>query len=437
MCNDQATSKTLMTSKLAPLILLAAFAQGGAETAIAEQLTISCGRFPAEHELCRNAAERWAEARGHEVRVLAAPALSDERLALYQELLAVGAQRLDVLEIDFVWPGMLAPHLADLRPYLAEDEVEADFFPSLITNNSIDGRLVALPWFLDLGLLYYRRDLLEAAGLEVPQTWRQLADAAVILQDGQRASGDSRFWGFIWQGWRYEGLTCNAIEWLTSWGGGTVIAANGRVTVDNPDARFALQRAGDWIEIISPQSVLASTESETLQQFAAGNAAFMRHWPYAWEELNAEDSRVRGKVGVALLPKGGVGGVHAATLGGWQLAVSKYSAHPELAADLVRYLTSSEVQRERALEGGYIPSRPALIGLPELRQQQPYLGLLESKDLALVARPSAITGAQYLRVSKLFQDSVHAILSGAIDAETALAVLTEELELLNEAGSFR
>lgn len=426
--------------------MLAALAQGGADSVIAEQLTISCGRFPAEHEFCRNAAERWAEARGHEVRVLAAPALSDERLALYQELLEVGAQRLDVMEIDIVWPGKLAPHLADLRPYLAAEageeaedakSGEAAFFPSLIANNSIDGRLVALPWFLDLGLLYYRRDLLEAAGLEVPQTWRQLADAAVILQDGQRAYGDSRFWGFIWQGWRYEGLTCNAIEWLASWGGGTLIAANGRITVDNPDARFALQRASDWIEIISPHAVLTSTETETLEQFAAGNAAFMRHWPYAWEELNAEDSRVRGKVGVALLPKGGAQGVHAATLGGWQLAVSKYSAHPELAVDLVRYLTSSEVQRERALEGGYIPSRPALLGLSELRQQQPYLGLLESADLTLVARPSTVTGAQYTRVSELFQNSVHAILSGATTAETALALLAEELELLSEAGSFR
>jgi trehalose/maltose transport system substrate-binding protein len=418
-----------MNTKLLSSLFLAVLLSGTAGAALAERLTISCGRFPAEHALCREASERWAEARGHEVRVLAAPALAEERLAVYRELLAVEARRLDVLEIDIVWPGMLAEHLIDLRPYLEQQEEQA-FFPSLIANNSIHGRLVALPWFMDLGLLFYRRDLLEAAGLDVPRTWRQLGDAAVIIQDGKRANGDSRFWGFVWQGWRYEGLTCNAMEWLASWGGGSVVEPDGRVSVDNPHARFALQRVGDWIDIISPSAVLTQTERESLRQFAAGNAAFMRNWPYAWAELSADDSSVRGKVGVALLPKGGVRGVHPATLGGWQLAVSKHSEHPELAADLVRYLTGSEIQRERALRGGYIPSRPALAAEPALRELHPYLALIDREDLALVARPSSVAGARYETLSELFQVTVQDILAGSADAETALSALADDLQRL-------
>jgi trehalose/maltose transport system substrate-binding protein len=401
--------------------------------AAAERLTISCGRFPAEHSLCREAARQWAEANGHEVRMVAPPAVADDRLALYEELLGVGARQLDVLEIDVVWPGLLAEHLLDLGPALGEESDR--FFPSLIANNTVDGRLVALPWFLDLGLLFYRRDLLQAAGLAVPDTWRQLEDAAVILQDTHRAKGDRRFWGFIWQGWSYEGLTCNVMEWLGSWGGGRIVNAAGKVTVDNPRAEYALKRAGDWLGIISPPSVLMQTERESLDQFMNGQAAFMRNWPYVWAELNAPQSPMHGKVGVALLPRGRLDDPHPATLGGWQLAVSRYSEHPQLAADLVRYLTSPEVQRKRLLAGGYIPTRPALLEEPALRETEPFLELLTRPDLALVARPSTVTGADYAAVSKRAQRAVFRMLDDQASVEAALPALAADLEQLSEEGS--
>jgi trehalose/maltose transport system substrate-binding protein len=412
------------------LALLLALCSG---IAAAERLTIACGRFPAEHDLCRASAEQWAQANGHEVRVLAPPTLTDDRLPLYEELLGVRARRLDVLEIDVVWPGLLADHLADLSPAVGEEA--AAFFPALIANNTVGGRLVALPWFLDVGLLYYRRDLLEAAGLSLPDTWDELENAAVILQDSRRAHGDRRFWGFLWQGWRYEGLTCNVMEWLGSWGGGQIVDATGRVTIDNPRAEYALQRAGDWLGIISPESVLVQTERETLDQFINGHAAFMRNWPYAWAELNAPQSPVRGKVGVTLLPRGSADHPHAGTLGGWQLAVSRYSEHPELATDLVRHLTSAAVQRERALAAGHIPTRPALLEEPTLRDGQPFLGLLTRPDLVLVARPSTVTGADYATVSKRLQRAVFRMLDEQADVETVIPELAAELDQLSHGGT--
>jgi trehalose/maltose transport system substrate-binding protein len=403
--------------------------------AAGERLTIACGRFASEYTLCREAAQQWAEATGHEVRLLAPPEAADDRLALFQELLGVRARQLDVLEIDIVWPGMLGEHLLDLGPELGT-AVE-DFEPALITNNTVRGRLVALPWFLDLGLLFYRRDLLEAAGLAVPETWAGLEDAATVLQDGRRAHGDNRFWGYIWQGWTYEGLTCNVMEWLGSWGGGQIISRTGRVTIDNPHAAYALKRAADWLGIISPEAVLVQTEPESLAQFRAGHAAFMRNWPYAWAELNAPQSPVRGKVGVALLPRGGGDHPHAATLGGWQLAVSRYSEHPALALDLVRHLTSAAVQRERALTGSYIPTRPALLQDPELLDAEPYLALLTRPELALVARPSTPVGDAYATVSKLVQRAVFRILDEQAKVETTLPALSAELDQLGRAGVAR
>jgi trehalose/maltose transport system substrate-binding protein len=305
----------------------------------------------------------------------------------------------------------------------------------LIANDTVDGRLVALPWFLDLGLLYYRKDLLDAAGIRVPTTWPALEDAATRLQDPERGGGNPRFWGFLWQGRPAESLTCNALEWIASWRGGAIVAPSGRVTVDNPRAAYALERASRWLGLISPSSVLADSEAQTLAQFAGGNAAFMRHWPYVWQTLNAADAPLRGRVGVAPLPRGGLQGEHAATIGGWQLAVPASSRNPRLAADLIRYLVSAEVQRERAVTAGYIPSRPALLKDPAVLAATPYMATAADKRLTLVARPATVTGVWYPEVSARVQRAVFAVLAGREDADAALAALARGLNLLSQRGT--
>jgi trehalose/maltose transport system substrate-binding protein len=397
-------------------------------------LTISCGRFPAEVTLCREAAADWAEASGNRVRVLAAPEQSQRRLGLYEELLGVRTERLDVLEIDIVWTGGLAGHLLDLRPYL--DGEERAFLPALIENDTVAGRLVALPWFVDLGLLFYRKDLLAAAEVPVPATWSTLEDAASRIQDSRRGSGDERFWGYLWQGRRGEGLTCNVVEWIASWGGGAGVERDGRVSVDNPRAAYALARAARWLRLISPESVLADAEAETLDRFGAGNAVFMRHWPYAWEVLQDAESAVRGRVGVALLPKGGAEGQHAAAVGGWQLAVSRYSRHPEQAVDLVRHLTSAAVQRVRAVEYGYVPSRRALLSDEAVLAAAPYMGFLApGSGITLASRPSTATGSWYPEVSRLIQDAALQVLLAGGDSDSAVRTLADALDLLSQNGT--
>jgi trehalose/maltose transport system substrate-binding protein len=417
------------------VLLVAAFwlpPAGAADAPV--ELTISCGRFPAEVGLCREAAMDWAEASGHRVRVLSAPESPDQRLGLYQELLGVRTDRIDVLEIDIVWAGGLADHLLDLRPYL--DGEEQSFLAALIDTDTVDGRLAALPWFVDLGLLFYRQDLLVAAEVPVPVTWSGLEYAATRIQDSRRGSGDDRFWGWLWQGRPGEGLTCNAVEWIASWRGGAVVERDGRVSVDNPRASFALARAARWLRLISPESVLADAEAETLDRFAAGNAAFMRHWPYAWEVLQAPGSAVRGRVGVAMLPRGGSGGRHAAAVGGWQLAVSRYSRHPEQAVDLVRHLTSAAVQRARAVEHGYLPTRRALLSDEEVLAAAPYMRFLApGSGITLASRPSTVTGSWYPEVSRLIQNAALHVLMAGGDPDTAVRRLADALDLLSQNGT--
>ena len=241
-----------------------------------------------------------------------------------------------MFQIDVIWPGILAPHFIDLSAHVPQEEVDLHF-TAIIENNTVEGALVAMPWFTDAGVLYFRSDLLELYGQEVPETWAELADAAAVIQEGERAGGNENFWGFVFQASAYEGLTCDALEWIDAYGGGQIIGDDGRPTIHNDSAVAALEEAASWIGTITPQGVLNYTEEESRGVFQAGNAAFMRNWPYAWALAQSDDSPIRGNVGVVALPRGeGENATNTGTLGGWQLAVSRYSAHPEIAADLVR-----------------------------------------------------------------------------------------------------
>lgn len=415
-------------------LALAALASLAVPPALAAELSVVCGRNPIEHRLCREAAEEWGAANGHQVRVAAAPGESKTRLAAFEELLEVGSPELDVLEIDVVWPALLAAHLQDLAAPLGADL--AGFDPRLIEANRVAGRVVAAPWFMDFGILYYRADLLDSARIRVPSTWDELETAAVRIQDGERAARRDQFWGYLWQGWQYEGLTCNAMEWLGSWGGGGLVDARGTVTAANPWAEYALKRPTRWLGLISPESVLVYTEAESLAAFREGNAAFLRHWPGAWAELQAADSPVRGKVGFTHIPRGGPRGTHAATLGGWQLAVSRYSRHPQLAVDLVRHMTGPAVQRRRAIAAALVPTRPALLQEAAVREALPFVTLLTHGAAELVLRPASVTGADYGAVSNALQARVTQVLEGRLTGERAVQLLADDLEHLKEAGTW-
>lgn len=411
--------------------LTAALAAGGAQ-AQGASIAISCGAVGQELELCREGAEAWAEATGNSVTVVSTPNSSTERLALYQQLLAAGAADIDVFQIDVIWPGILGEHFIDLAPFM--DGQQDEHFEAIVENNTIDGRLVAMPWFTDAGVLYYRQDLLDKHGASVPTTWQELTETAKMIQDAERAEGDDDIWGFVFQGRAYEGLTCNALEWIDAFNGGTIVDPEGEVTINNENAVEAIRLAGTWVGEIAPEGVLNYAEEEARGVFQSGNAVFMRNWPYAWSLANSDDSPVKGKVGVAALPKGGEDGKNTGTLGGWQLAVSRYSENPEAAADLVRFLTSYEEQKRRAIEGSYNPTIAALYDDEEVLAANPFFGDLYDTFVNAVARPSRPTGESYNRVSSEFWNAVHNVLSGSAEAEEAISGLESSLDRLSRRG---
>ncbi len=397
-------------------------ALGLGTAAQAVEITITCGPSGSDVEFCLKHAQAWAAKTGHTIKNFSPPTSPTEKLALYRQLFAAKSGDIDVLQIDTAWPGILKDHLQDLKPF--SKGLENQHFPAIVTNNTVASRLLAMPWYTDAGLLYYRKDLLTKYKLPVPTTWEELTAAAQKVQAGERAKGDKDFHGFVFQAKAYEGLTCNALEWVSGSGGGTVVNEQGQITINNAQAAQALNRAALWIGTISPVGVLNYEEEEARGVFQNANALFMRNWPYAWSLLQKDDSLVKGKVGIAKLP----GTPSAATLGGWHLGVSKYSKNAAIAADLVMYMTSAQVQKARAIGGSFNPTLPALYQDKDIITANDFMSSLADVFANSVARPTTATGLKYPQVSQSFYNAAHEVMSQRATGEEAVKKLESRLK---------
>jgi trehalose/maltose transport system substrate-binding protein len=353
-----------------------------------------------------------------------------DRYGLLLQTFEAQSNDIDVIDIDVIWPGDLAEHLVDLNEYGAAD-VTGDHFVALVVNNTVDGALVGMPWYTSGGMLYYRTDLLEKYGYDgPPATWDELEEMAQTIMDGERAEGNQDFWGYVWQGAAYEGLTCDALEWVHSSDGGTIISPEKIITINNENAAAALDRAAGWVGTISPPAVTAFMEEDSRAVWQGGNAAFMRNWAYAYGLGNAEDSVIAGLFDVTSLP-GAEAGQSAAVLGGWQVAVSKHSDNVDAAAQLALWLTSKASQKDRAINLSLLPTIPALYEDAEIAEAAPFMPNLLSVFTNAVARPSTASAPNYNEVSNIFFSNASDVLNGKQSGEEAVAVISLELgELL-------
>jgi trehalose/maltose transport system substrate-binding protein len=369
--------------------------------------------------------QQFTRETGIRVSLLPSPDSARQRLALWRELLGTGASGPDVYGIDVIWPGMLAEYFVDLKPYFA-NEVSLQF-PAIAAGYTVDDKLVALAYRADIGLLYYRTDLLRQYGYrEPPRTWDDLEIMAARIQAGERAKGKKEFWGFVWQGAADEGLTCNALEWQAAEGGGRIIEENQAISVNNPQTIRAWQRAAHWIGYISPPGVVGYREWDSLNVWVAGDAAFMRHWPSAYVDSQAAGSPIRNKFDAAMLPGGKSGRV--GTLGGWGLAVSRFSAHSHEALELVRYLTRRDVQVNRFRVLSQPPTLSELYNSPEVLESNPRFDVLsQAFRIGIVSRPSNVSGKKYQDVTDAYIQAVHSVLTGEKSAPEAAAALENEL----------
>jgi len=417
---------------LAAILAGASLAGLMATAAGAVNVNLVSGSVGADIAIYQELVKPWEAKTGNKVTFVPMPSSSTDQFAQYKLWLAAGNKDIDVYLVDVVWAPQLSEQFLDLTPAFAP--TAADHFPSIVASQTVDGKLVAAPFFTDAPALYYRTDLLEKYGEKVPTTWDELTATAQKIQDAEREAGSKDLWGYVWQGAAYEGLTCNALEWLASNGGGHIVEADGTISVNNENAAKALEMAAGWVGKISPGGVLSYMEEESRGVWQTGNAVFMRNWPYAYALGNGGDSPIKGKFDVAPLPSGGGDNTSAATLGGWNLAVSKYSPNQEVATDLVLYMTGPEFQKNAALRLSHLPTIQSLYDDQEIAASQPLIPRWKEIFLNAVPRPSAATKVKYNEVSNKFWTSVHEVLAGTSTPQDNLEILEVDLDDLKGGG---
>ncbi|MBV7695074.1 ABC transporter substrate-binding protein [Streptomyces sp. TRM70350] len=355
-----------------------------------------------------------------QVTLVELPDSADETRAQMITDLREARGRFDVLNIDVAWTSEFAA--ADwIRPLPRDRFPLGSFLPPVVDTATYDGRLYAVPYVTNAGLLLYRKDVLAKEGVPPPRTWAELERAARTVAPKYGLDG------YAGQFLPYEGLTVNAAEAVYS-AGGTILGDEGeRVTVNSNAAREGIGflargvREG-WI----PQQALTYKEEESKQAFLDGRLLFLRNWPYAYAAASAEGSPLAGKVGAVPLP--GPDGPGTSVLGGSNLAVSSHARHPDTATRLIAYLTSEPVQRQVLTRGALPPVRAALYEDPELVRDFPYLPTLRAGVLAAAPRPKS---PRYDQVSLVVQAVVHDAMTGRETPEGAVRRLARELAALS------
>jgi len=359
---------------------------------------------------------------GVRVKSEALPASSDEAHQLYVVNLEGRSTGFDVMMLDVIWVPEFARAgwLLDLSGRVGRDELGA-YFPSAAAASAWNGRVWALPWNMNVGLLYYRTDLLARYGLSPPRTWDELITAVERVRAGER---DPRLQGYLWQGKQYEGMMVNVLEAL--WANDTdLLDDDGRVFPRPERATESLTFLRALIARgLSPPWTTAADEELTRRAFGDGHAIFLRNWPYVLDLLEAAGSPVRGRVGIAPLPGRASDAAGRGSTGGSHLGVARHTPHPEQAVALARFMTGERAQRA-LLPGTLYPTRMDLYRDPDLLREHPALPRIH--DLMLGGRPRPVT-PNYLLLSTTLQPEFSAVLVGLATPARAIAEGSHRLD---------
>ncbi len=350
------------------------------------------------------------------------PTSTDQQHQFYVTALEGRSAAFDVFALDVIWIQEFARAgwLLDLTPRLGADRL-AGFLPGPVEAATYNDRIYAVPWFANAGILYFRKDLLSKYGFAPPRTFTELSRQTRVILEGER-NPDLK--GFVWQGKQYERLICVALEFIH--GNGGAVLDGRQSALRDTQAVEALQLMHDLIAVdkISPHLVTSADEEATRHVFGTGRAIFMRNWPYALALYEQEGSKVRGRVGIAPLPSF-EGYPSAPTLGGWLVGINRFSTRPDLAWQLVEFLTSEAAQKVLAIKLGFPPPRDALYYDAELKRTNPFIPPLH--DAMRLARPRPVTPF-YLMISQLLQPELSAAIMGVKPPERALEDASRHIE---------
>jgi multiple sugar transport system substrate-binding protein len=358
------------------------------------------------------------------VKFQAMPANTDTQHDAYVTYLSAHESNIDLYSLDVIWTAEFARAgwIVELpEGFVPEDE----FLSGPLQSVTYKGDVYAVPWFTDAGVLYYRKDLLDAAGLNVPETWDEFRTAC------RKVAVPAGIEGFVWQGARYEGLVCDFLEFL--WGVGGTLETE--TVLEHPEEAErgvikALNLMLGFIEDgITPEGVLTYKEEDSRRLFTEGQALFLRNWPYVWSMVEGEESKIKGAAGVARLPHA-KGQTSYSTIGGWNVALSSYCKHQEEALEFLRFITGERSLKERAIKGGYLPTRKATYRDGDVLAANPYFAHFFEVFQNTRTRPRS---PHYPRMSDAIQENVHKVLTGEIEPEAGAHEMVSRLsEIMSE-----
>ncbi|AST05471.1 ABC transporter substrate-binding protein [Anoxybacillus flavithermus] len=340
----------------------------------------------------------------------------------YVTMLNAKSSEIDVMDLDVIWPAEFAQagYVLPLDRFIEKDGIDLNAYnQGALAAGNFDGKQWAMPKFIDTGLLFYRKDIVPED--KVPKTWDELLAAAREF----KGKGGTQF-GYLMQAKQYEGLVCNAIEFIAAYGG-KIVDENNNVVVNSPETIKGLKK---MVEIatsdVVPSNITTFTEPESHTAFIEGQSPFIRNWPYQYALANdPEQSKIVDKVGVAPLPAGDKGS--AAALGGWMTAINAYSKNKEAAWEFVKFMTGPEGQKISAIYGGLAPTLPELFKDEEVLKANPFFaeeGFVNGLNAA-VPRPVV---PNYPEVSEIIQINVSKAIAGQITVEEAVANMEKEIK---------
>jgi multiple sugar transport system substrate-binding protein len=346
------------------------------------------------------------------------PSNTGDILTIYDNTLRARSSSIDVMSIDVVYPAEFASNgwTVDLTSrWPASDR--ANYLPGPISSCTYNGMVVAAPLRTDLGILYYRTDIVSTP----PTTFDQLTSDA-------KSNSSKAKYGYVWQGSQYEGLVCDFVEVLAGYGGSVLDPTNSKsVTVNSPQGVQALTEMVSWVGTISPVSITTFTEEPARQAFQNGDAIFMRNWPYAYSLGNASGSKVAGKFDIHSLPYGGSGTVGHSCVGGWNMAINAFSKNPDASWSFMQYMLGPDAQKQLAIKGSFTPALKSVYSDPDVMQKQPLFTKLAPILQNAISRP---VSPVYPDLSNIIQNHVHQALTKTVSPAAALSALQSELQAL-------
>ncbi|MBC8059441.1 MAG: ABC transporter substrate-binding protein [Clostridiaceae bacterium] len=371
-------------------------------------------------EIFKRNAELFHEANPNiEVKLQQLSTTTDYQRSTYKSALPLEGNNIDVFYSDTIWTSEFASLglTLPLDKYFTKN-IQKDFTLNSIAACVYKDSIYAVPGHIDAPFLYYRKDIIPTP----PKTYEELIADITTYKNSPRIK-----YGYIYQGYSYEGLVCNALEFI--WSNGAGFGDKNTPIINMPAAVKGIEK---FIALARPElnspDMLTFQEDDSLLAFQDGTALFMRNWPYAYTQLNSDNSKVKGIFDIAPLPLTSDGSQSLVTLGGWNFSISKNSKNPDIAWKFIQWMTSLDSQLKACLAGS-VPTRKALYDNPEFLKQVPWISNYKSVFETAKLRPVT---PYYSLISEDMQINFKNAITNKITATKALENIAQNLKYISE-----